>query len=293
MPRVAYVNGRYVPHAAASVHVEDRGYQFGDGVYEAFEVRGGAIVDLRRHLDRLDRSLGELSIAAPMGRAALTQVLGQVVRRNRIADGVLYMQVTRGVARRDHYFPTPAVRPSLVVTARPLDPSLNAKRAEEGIAVVTVPDDRWGRVDIKTVGLLPNVLAKQRAREAGAREAWFVGRDGFVTEGGSSNAWIVDRNGVLVTRPHDHAILNGITRQVAMALAEREGIRVELRGFTVAEAQAAREAFITSAGQIVMPVTRIDDKPVGNGAPGLVAGRLRALYHELAELHPVLSPRRR
>jgi D-alanine transaminase len=286
MSRIAYVNGRYVPHRDATVHVEDRGYQFADGVYEACEIKDGAIIDVRRHLDRLDRSLAELRMAPPLSRAGLVVVLREVARRNRVRNGLIYMQVTRGVAPRDHAFPKNAT-PALVVTAKPLSVEAAAKRAEHGIAVVTVPDNRWGRVDIKTVGLLPNALAKQAAREAGAYEALFVDEDGCITEGSSTNAWIVDREGRLVTRPADHGILKGITRGVVMQVAEAEGIPVVERRFTVEEAKNAREVFITAASTIVVPVVRIDDTVVANGAPGSVVARLRSRFHEFAERTPI------
>jgi D-alanine transaminase len=278
MSRIAYVNGRYVPHGSAAVHIEDRGYQFADGVYEACEVRDGAIIDARRHLDRLDRSLAELRIAAPLRREALILVLREVVRRNRVREGLVYLQVTRGVAPRDHAFPknTP---PAIVVTAKPTSRAAADRRAEEGIAVVTMPDNRWDRVDIKSVGLLPNVLAKQAARSVGAYEALFVDAEGNVTEGSSTNAWIVTADGRLVTRPAEHGILRGITRTVVLDVAADEGIAVEERPFSVAEAKAAREAFITAASTIVMPVVRIDDVAIGNGAPGSIATRLRARFH--------------
>jgi D-alanine transaminase len=286
MPRIAYVNGRYVPHASAAVHIEDRGYQFADGAYEACEIRDGAIIDLRRHLDRLDRSLSEIAIDQPLPRPALTVVLREVVRRNRIREGLVYLQVTRGVAPRDHAFPV-GTRPALVVTAKPLSRQAADRRAATGIGVVTVPDNRWERVDIKTVGLLPNVLAKQAARAAGAYEALFVDGDGNITEGSSTNAWIVTVEGHLVTRPAEHGILRGITRTVVLELAREEGLVVEERSFSVAEAKAAREAFITAASTVVMPVVRIDDSVVGDGVPGPVAMRLRQKFHEKAERTPV------
>jgi D-alanine transaminase len=286
MSRIAYVNGRYVPHRQASVHIEDRGYQFADGVYEACEIKDGAIIDVRRHLDRLDRSLAELRMAPPLGRAGLIVVLREVARRNRVTNGLIYLQVTRGVAPRDHAFPKDA-RPVLVVTAKPLSVAAANQRAETGIKVVTVPDNRWDRVDIKTVGLLPNALAKQAAREAGAYEAIFVDGDGNVTEGSSTNVWIVDGQGRLVTRPADHGILKGITRGVVIDVARAEGIPVVERPFTVEEAKSAREVFITAASTIVMPVVRIDESTVANGVPGSVAARLRARFHEFAERTPI------
>jgi D-alanine transaminase len=283
MSRIAYVNGRYVAQREAAVHIEDRGYQFSDGVYEVCEVRGGSIIDQRRHLARLKRSLDELGIAMPMPETALAIVIRECMRRNRVRDGIVYLQITRGVARRDHGFPPPGTRPSVVVTARNLDVAANERTAEEGIAVVTVPDNRWERVDIKSISLLPNVLAKQAARERGAKEAWFVDRAGHVTEGSSSNAWIVTMGGKVVTRPADNGILRGITRSVLIDVIRAQGLEFEERPFTVEEAYGAREAFLTSASQIVMPVVRIDDRPVGNGAPGSVAVALRAEFHRHAE----------
>jgi D-alanine transaminase len=284
--RIAYVNGRYVPHAEAVVHIEDRGYQLADGVYEVCEVCGGALIDETRHLARLRRSLDALRIAPPMADATLRIVLREIIRRNRVRGGMVYLQVTRGVARRDHAFPDPPVRPSLVVTAKSLDPARGEAMAAAGIAVITVPDIRWGRVDIKTVALTPNVLAKQAAREAGAREAWFVDGDGFVTEGASTNAWIVTAAGELVTRQADHHILGGVTRRTLMDLARSEGLAVVERPFTVAEARAAREAFISAATTLVMPVISIDGAPVGDGRPGPLARRLRAQFHTVAERMP-------
>ncbi|HZS64804.1 MAG TPA: D-amino-acid transaminase [Xanthobacteraceae bacterium] len=284
MSRVAYVNGRYLPFAQAMVHVEDRGYQFSDGVYEVCEVRGGRLADERRHLERLRRSLRELRIAMPMPLAALEVVLRETVRRNRVRDGLVYIQVNRGVARRDHAFPPPDTPPSIVVTARSLNTAAAEKTAAEGIAVVTVPENRWDRVDIKSIALLPNVLAKQAAREQGAKEAWFVDKDGYVTEGSSSNAWIVNRNGKVVTRPAEHGILRGITRTVLLDVLKEQGLDLDERPFTVEEAQAAREAFVTSASQTVMPVVRLDGRPIGNGAPGLLASALRREFRRHSEL---------
>jgi D-alanine transaminase len=283
MSRIAYVNGRYLPQHAATVHIEDRGYQFSDGVYEVCEVRGGRVIDQRRHLARLRRSLDELDIAMPMSETALAIIMRECMRRNRVHNGIIYLQITRGVARRDHGFPPPGTHPSVVVTARSIDFAGNERTAAEGLAIITVPDNRWQRVDIKSISLLPNVLAKQAARERGAKEAWFVDRDGQVTEGASSNAWIVTKGGKVVTRPADNGILRGITRSVLIGVIKAQGLEFEERPFTVAEAQAAREAFLTSASQIVMPVVRIDDRPVGNGAPGSVATALRAEFHRHAE----------
>jgi D-alanine transaminase len=283
MSRIAYVNGRYVPHADAHVHIEDRGYQFADGVYEVCEIARGHIIDMTRHLDRLARSLSELQIAWPMSRATLQIVIGEVIRRNRVRNGMVYLQVTRGVSARDHAFPVQDVRPALVITAKRIDPEFSSKRAETGIKVITVPENRWDRVDIKTVGLLPNVLAKQKAREAGAQEAWFVDADGAVTEGASTNAWIVTADGVLVTRPAEHGILRGVTRTTLFDVAAKLGIRIEERGFTVAEAKAAREVFLTASTTQVMPIVAIDGDPVANGHPGSVALSLRGAFFDIAE----------
>jgi D-alanine transaminase len=283
MSRIAYVNGRYVPHRAAVVHIEDRGYQFADGVYEVCEVADARLVDERRHMERLQRSLKELRIEAPMTLPALSAVLHETVRRNRVTNGIVYLQITRGVARRDHAFPAAGTPPALVVTAKNLDPSRNARIAKEGMAVVTVPDNRWERVDIKSVSLLPNVLAKQAAREQGAREAWFVDAQGFVTEGSSSNAWIVTKERKLVTRPADQAILRGISRTVLLDAIRAEGLVLEERPFKVSEALAAEEAFVTSASQIVLPVVYIDGRPIGTGAPGPIVSALRRQFHRHAE----------
>ena len=283
MSRIAYVNGRYLPLAMASVNVEDRGYQFSDGVYEVCEVRGGRLIDERRHMARLQYSLSELRIAMPMKPAALSVVLHEVVRRNRVRWGIAYLQISRGVSRRDHPFPPAGTAPSIVVTARNLDLASAEKMAEHGVAVISVPENRWARVDIKSVSLLPNVLAKQAAREQGAREAWFVDAKGFVTEGSSSNAWIVTRDGKVVTRQADHSILKGITRTVVLDAIAAQGLKLEERAFTLEEAHGAREAFITSASQIVLPVVKIDGRPVGNGAPGLIASALRREFHSYAE----------
>jgi D-alanine transaminase len=284
MSRYAYVNGRYLSFRDAKVHIEDRGYQLGDGVYEVCEVREGRLVDERRHLLRLKRSLDELAIRAPMSPNALGVVLREVVARNRLRYGIVYLQVTRGVARRDHAFPPPQVPPSLVVTARALNMARNEALAATGIWVISVPDNRWGRVDIKTIGLLPNVLARQAAIERGARDAWFVDKAGSITEGASTNAWIVTPDSKVVTRPADHAILRGITRTVLFDAIKAQGLAIEERAFTLAEAYAAREAFATAATQIVLPVVRIDGRAIGDGKPGPVATALRRAFHLYAEV---------
>jgi D-alanine transaminase len=282
MSRVAYVNGLYQNMREACVNIEDRGYQFSDGVYEVCEIRNGRLVDMPRHMTRLQRSLSELRIAMPMPLASLAIVMQEVVRRNRVHYGIVYLQVTRGVARRDHAFPVNAVQPSIVVTARSLNFAKNQDTAAKGIKVITVPENRWPRVDIKSVSLLPNVLAKQAARDHGAYEAWYVDPDGFVTEGASSNAWIVTGQGSVVTRSAESGILAGITRAVLMEVLAALQIKLEERPFTAAEARQAAEAFVTSASQIVMPVVSIDDHSIGNGVPGAISRRLREEFHRFS-----------
>lgn len=278
MPRHAYVNGRYVNHADAAVHIEDRGYQFADGVYEVIPVMDGRQIDRDGHLDRLERSLRELRMAMPASRKVIEMIAEELTRRNGLTDGLVYMQVTRGVAPRNHAFPKQPVAPALVMTTKKVKDFGRARTLSEGVGVITVPDQRWERRDIKTISLLPNCLAKQAADEAGAYEAWMVEDDGTVTEGSSSNAWIVTRDNVLVTRPATHAILNGITRQRILSLADELGYAVEERPFTVAEAQAAKEAFVSSASSFVTPVVTIDGTPLGNGGVGLLSSRLLEAY---------------
>ena len=278
MSRFAYVNGRFVRHGEAAVHIEDRGYQLADGVYEVWAVFDGKLADAEGHFARLWRSLDELRIAHPMGQAALIFVLREAVRRNMVRNGLVYLQVTRGVARRDHAFPNPAVPPSMVVTAKSTDRDLAERKAAQGAAVISVPENRWGRCDIKSVGLLPNALAKQAARERGAVEAWFVDDLGLVTEGASSNAWIVDAEGNLRTRDTQANILRGVTRSTLFEVIREAGLPINERPFTIAEAQAAREAFVTGAGTLVLPIVSVDGAKVGDGKPGPVATRLRSLY---------------
>lgn len=282
MSRFAYVNGRFVRHGEAAVHVEDRGYQLADGVYEVWAVFDGKLADAEGHFARLWRSLDELRIAHPMTEAALTMVLREAVRRNKVRDGLCYLQVTRGVARRDHAFPNPPVLPSVVVTAKSIDRAATEAKAAQGASVISVPENRWGRCDIKSIGLLPNALAKQAARERGAIEAWFVDDMGLVTEGASSNAWIIDAEGALRTRDTNANILRGVTRFTLLDVIRESGMTVNEKPFTIAEAQAAKEAFITGAGSLVTPIVQIDGVKLGDGKPGPVAKRLRALYIERA-----------
>jgi D-alanine transaminase len=280
MARIAYINGRYVPKSHARVAVEDRGYLFGDGAYDAIPVHNGHLSFADRHLDRLDRSLAELRIAQPMSRPALLQVAAEVIRRNDVKNGGLYIQVTRGVALRDHKFPK-GIKPSLLMMARKWKapaPDLLA----EGAAVVTMPDQRWARRDIKSINLLANVLAKQAASEQGAVEAWLVDQDGMVTEGSSTSAWIATAQGELVTRPNSTEILPGVTRSVVVEVARDLSLTLQLRPFSREEAYAAREAFLTSTSSFVLPITQIDGRPVGDGKPGPIAARLREAYLKVA-----------
>ncbi len=283
MGRIAYVNGRYQRHADAAVHIEDRGYQLADAVYEVWSVFDGKLADAEGHFARLARSLGELRIPEPMSRGALTIVLREVLRRNHVREGLIYLQVSRGVAPRDHAFPEGGLSPSVVITAKSLDRAASEAKAAKGIAVITTPENRWGRCDIKTVGLLPNVLARQAARERGAGEALFVDEMGLITEGASANAWILDGDGVLRTRDTQANILRGVTRRTLLDVIAEAGLKVEERPFTPEEMAEAKEAFITGAGSLVLPVIAIDGQPIGGGAPGPVAKRLRSLYIERAK----------
>ncbi len=276
MPRQSYVNGRYVPHGAAAVHIEDRGYQFADGIYEVIPIFKGTLVDEDLHLDRLERSLDELRILPPLSRRALKMIARELMRRNKLTNGFIYMQITRGVAPRDHKFPKNA-RPAIVMTTRQMKPH-GAAVLNDGLKVITIPDQRWARCDIKSVSLLPNILGKQQATEAGAYEAWQVDSEGKVTEGTSSNSWIVTEDNKVLTRRANNEILNGITRITLLELIEANGYSLEERAFTVEEAKAAKEAFLTSSSSFVLPVTRIDDTVIGNGHAGILTAKLREHY---------------
>lgn len=275
--RIAYVDGRYLPHGRAGVHIEDRGLQLADAVYEVCAVVDRQLMDEDEHLDRLERSLRETGMAMPMPRRALRLVMRELVRRNRTRTGLLYLQVTRGAARRDHPIPSAPLRPTLIMTARELDAAGLERRREEGIKVVTQPDERWSRCDIKTTQLLPNLLAKTAARKGGAYEAWLVDRDGFITEGSSTNAWIVDAEGRLTTRGLSHEILPGVTRRVILEAAAEAQLAISEQKFTTADALAAREAFISSATG-VLPVIAIDGRMIGDGRPGPITRRVQQLY---------------
>lgn len=280
MSRIVFVNGAYVPEAEARVSVFDRGFLFADGVYEVTSVVGGKLIDFDGHLRRLRRSLDELAMAAPAGDEELLAIHRELVSRNRLDEGGVYLQVTRGVADRDFAFPPADTRPSLVLftQARPL---IHNPLARTGLKVALVPDLRWGRRDIKTVQLLYPSLAKMEARRQGLDDAWMV-EDGVVTEGTSNNAYIVTTDGRIVTRGLSNAILHGITRAAILRLAAEAGLAVDERSFSVEEAKNAKEAFITSAGAFVLPVVEIDGVALGDGLPGAITQRLRAIYIEEA-----------
>ena len=277
MSRIAYIDGVYQPLNMPGILVEDRGYQFADGVYEVCAIRGGKLLDEARHLDRLDYSLAALDMPPPMSRAALQQVMRETLRRNRVRDGILYMQVSRGVAPREHMF-NPDLKPVLVITARPIAADRRAQIMKKGISVVSVPDQRWARCDIKSISLLPNVLARQSARNAKVQEAWQIDGQGMVTEGAATNAWIVDAKGVLRTRPASHEILNGIVRQVLLDCVADLGMKFEEKPFSLKEALAAKECFSTASTIAVFPVIEIDGQKIGAGKPGEVAKMLSDAY---------------
>lgn len=276
--RIAYVDGRYLVHGEAGVHIEDRGLQFGDAIYEVCRVAAGRFLDEAPHLDRLERSLGEIEMAMPVGRAALRHIMAEVVRRNAVDEGLVYIQITRGAYHRDHPIPARPAKPSLIVTACRLNVEAIARRRIDGVAVVTAPDQRWARCDIKTTQLLPNLIAKTAARRAGAFEVWLLDPDGFVTEGASTTAWIVDRQGRLITRNLSQAILPGVTRAVLLQAAAEAGISIIEKAFTPSEAIAAQEAFLTAASAAAIPIVDVDGRPVGDGKPGPLTARLAALY---------------
>lgn len=280
--RIAYVNGRYLPHGQAGVHIEDRGLQFADGIYEVFGLVGGRIYDEEEHLDRLERSVREIGMAMPIGREPLKLVTRELVRKNRIQDGLIYLQVTRGAVRRDHPAPANPPRPTLILTARAIDRSANEKLRTKGVRVITHPDERWARRDIKSTALLPNTLAKTAAKKAGAFEAWLIDEKGFVTEGSSTTAWIVDKQGRIITRPLSNDILPGCTRRVMLEAAAQAQMPVIERAFTPAEAREASEAFLSAATIGAVPIIAVDGHKIGSGEPGPIAKRLQEVYQRLA-----------
>jgi D-alanine transaminase len=277
---IAYVNGVYTPIAEARVSILDRGFLFADGVYEVAAVIGGKLIDNEAHLSRLARSLAELRLESPVPMIDIVEIERALVLRNGVEEGLVYLQITRGVAERDFSFPKNGA--STLVGFAQKKNILASPAAASGVKVASVPDLRWARRDIKSVALLAQVLAKQAATEAGCQEAWMVDADGFVTEGSSSTAFIITKGGVIVTRPNSADILPGCTRRAVIALAESEGLTIEERGFSIAEAQEAAEAFLTSASNLVLPVVAIDERPVGAGAPGALVKRLRVLYLDFA-----------
>ncbi len=287
MARSVYVNGSYQSYGDALVHAEDRGFQFGDAVYEVIEVRSSQLVDMDRHLKRLDRSLNELSIAPPMSQAAWTAVIRETLRRNRVKEGSVYLQVSRGAGPRNFLFDGVETGPTVVCLARPGKLDKQQQAAEAGLAVVTCEDPRWARCDIKTVMLLPASLAKEQAKARGAQEAWFLDDAGKVLEGGSSNAWIITQQNEVVTRPADKAILRGVTRTTLIDTLEAAGLQFVERAFTLEEAFAAKEAFLTSATNMVMPIVKVDDQMIGDGKPGPVVAQLRRLFHTVASSEPI------
>lgn len=279
MSRIAYVNGVYAPLHAPLISVIDRGFQLADSIYEVWAVRGGMLFDAEAHMTRLRRSLDALQMAHPMSERSLWVVIRETMRRNRVTDGVVYVQISRGAPpTRDHVFPPSTVRPTLLVTAKNLDRRALAERAELGVKVISLPETRWARRDIKTTNLLPNVLARQAAKKAGGFEAWFVDAQGFVTEGTSSTAWIVDSSGRLRTRPLSNDLLHGVTRAALLQFAINREIPFAEEAFTIAEAQAAHEAFISSASNPAVAVTHIDGAPIGAAKVGPITRILRAVY---------------
>lgn len=281
MSRIAYVNGRYCAHSRACVHIDDRAHTFADGVYEVILVINRHMIDLDDHFRRLDRSLAELDIPRPMTGRVLTHIMNRTIRLNRVVDGIVYLQISRGAAPRNHVFDNTFLTPGVVCTARRMAVPATSREVP-GAEVITLPDTRWTRVDIKSVSLLPNVLARTRAAGQGAYEAWLVDGEGLVTECSASNAWIVDSGGRLVTRPVTDGILRGITRERVMTLARELSIEVVERPFSVAEAKEAREAFLTSTTSLVKAVSRIDETVIGNGHPGHVTCRLLDAYLDFA-----------
>ena len=285
MSRIAYVDGVYQPLNLPGILVEDRGYQFADGVYEVCAIRNGRLLDEARHLDRLEYSLDALDMPMPMSRPALQQVMRETLRRNRIHSGILYMQVSRGVAPREHMYDA-SLKPILVMTARPISAERRMQIMKKGISVISVPDQRWARCDIKSISLLPNVLARQLARNAKVQEAWQIDVQGMVTEGAATNAWIVDSKGVLRTRPAGNDILNGIVRQVLLDCVSELGLKFEEKPFSLDEALAAQECFSTASTMSVFPVVKIDGKNIANGKPGSVAKTLSNAYDTVEKKLP-------
>ena len=277
MTRIAYVDGAYLPFDQAGVHIEDRGYQFADGIYEVFALIDGQMLDVDAHLKRLELSLEKINLASPVSYSALLVILNETIRANNIRDGLVYMQITRGRAARNHAYPAVS-QPVLSVTVRPINETHRRHVAETGIKVISTEDQRWKRCDIKSISLLPNVMAKQAAVEADAQEAWMIDVEGFVTEGASTTAWIVDESGKLRTRPLANDILDGITRQMLLSLIDELQLELDETPFTIDEAYSSNEAFSTASSLIVMPIIEIDGHKVGNGKPGQITTQLLQNY---------------
>jgi D-alanine transaminase len=282
MSQITYLKGRFLPHEEAYVHVEDRGFLFADGIYDFVLVHRGKMVNLEGHLDRIDYSLGEMEIRWPMPRKELVDVFAEAIRRNALGEGFVYLQVTRGVAPRNHAFPREEVSPTVLVIARHV-PFPTLEEARSGAKVITVPDQRWKRCDIKSIAILPNALAREKAVRAGTDEAWMYDEEGFITEGPACNAWIVTAEGELLTRQLDQAILSGVTRRMLLGVCRDNGVRFAERRFTVDEAKAAREAFWTNSPTLIRPVVQIDDTVIGDGKGGPFTLRLLDAYRAFVE----------
>jgi D-alanine transaminase len=277
MAKIAYVNGWFSLQSEASINIEDRGLQFGDAVYEVWAFKDYKLMDEAGHFTRLQRSLDELGIDYQVNQTSMKLVIMELIRKNRVRDGMVYLQISRGTAPRDHKYPDD-VMPNVIFTVKPLNfASLNAK-AQKGIKITFLSDNRWSRVDIKTTNLLGNVIAKQYALDNGFDDVWYFDKDGFITEGTSNNAWIIDENDNLITREISNDILSGITRKSVIESASQLGLKIIERKFTIDEARNAKEAFITSATQFVMPVVKMDQNTIGGGSIGLLASKLRTQY---------------
>lgn len=289
MSRIVYVDGRYVPASQAVVAMEDRGYQFADGIYEAIASMHGALIDIEAHLDRLERSLAQLEIPVTFTRASLIMKMRELMRRNHRDHGVIYLQITRGVAPRNHIY-SDSIKPVLTMALMP--PKFrSAKESDEGVRVTTAPDIRWSRCDIKAIALLPNMLARMQSYRAGAKETWQI-RDGVITEGALSNAYIIDAEGVIRTHPATHAILGGVRRQALLQIARDNGFQVREEAFTLDDIKHAREAFISSCSSFVTPVVQVDDQVIGNGAVGLQTAKLIELFDAYVEAQVAAHQRR-
>jgi D-alanine transaminase len=282
MSRIAYVNGCYSDHAHAVTSIEDRGYQFADSIYEVIAVINGRLIDADDHLNRLDRSLEAIRLSSPLTRAALFVIFQQIVRQNRLHNGILYLQITRGVAPRAFPFPTHS-RPCVVVTAHAFDQNAFLRSKGEGVNTITVPDLRWKRPNIKSTALLASVLVKQQAIDAGAYEALFVNDQGYLTEGSSANLWIVNAHSILQTHPEGQAILSGITRSRLLDLCQQAKLTVLEKPFTVKELYEAKEAFLSSSNSCVMPIIQVDQHTIGQGKTGTLTSTLQNLYIEFAK----------